>query len=118
MYQTPTPPYDFFTGQSKLNIKTLPPRKTQIDGWQGFVLLTPDRTKGEVEEGGQEQDPLPRVEEPLSHLRLLLPPRRKPAQEHPIEMTTGTPGVVGTKAKFLAVRAWGLEELHWPAGLG
>ena len=30
---------------------------------------------------------------------------------------TGTPhGVVGAKASFLAVGAWGLEGLHWPAG--
>ncbi len=30
----------------------------------------------------------------------------------------GTPGVVGTNAMFLAVGAWGLEGLPWPAGLG
>ena len=34
------------------------------------------------------------------------------------KVRNGTPRVVGTKAKFLAVGAWGLEGLHWPVGLG
>ena len=73
------------------------PSEKEDDGEAISVFLLPAILHSEAR--------LPQAPRSRAQVRLFL--RRK-----------GTPGVVGTKAKFLAVGAWGLEGFHWHVGLG